>query len=96
MTPFRVLLGIHPRVGNDTDIRELLQSELIAELDDGRAELREEAKGNIVKVQNENKATYNKKRKNSTVIEKEIWLLLNGRSKVLGSSSRINISDHMR
>lgn len=64
MTPFRVLLGIHPRIKDNPDIRELLDKEIITSFDNGRAELREEAKRNIEKIQKENQKTYDGKRKN--------------------------------
>lgn len=63
MTPFRVLLGIHPRVKNRHDIKKLLEDKLIASFDDERTELRAEAKRNIEKVQQENRKTYNRRRK---------------------------------
>jgi len=64
MTPFRVLLGVHPRIRDNPDIRELLEDEIVMSFDDNRTELRMEARGNIEKIQKENMKTYNKKRKN--------------------------------
>lgn len=63
MTPFRVLLDVHPRIRDSPDIREL-EDEIVMSFDDNRTELRMEARGNIEKIQKENKKTYDKKRKN--------------------------------
>lgn len=63
MTPFRVLLGVHPRTRDNPDIRKLLEDEIIMSFDDDRMELRAEAKRNIEKIQQENRKIYDKKRK---------------------------------
>lgn len=63
MTPFRVLLGVHPRIRDNSDIRELFESEVAISFDDDRMELRAEAKRNIEKIQRGNKKTYDRKRK---------------------------------
>lgn len=63
VTPFRVLLGTHPRVKDSPDIRELLENKIITSFDDSQTELRVEAKRNIEKIQKENKRIYDKKRK---------------------------------
>lgn len=62
MTLFRVLLGVHPRIRDNPDVKELLQSEMITSFDDDREELRKKAQENIEKIQRENKASYNKKK----------------------------------
>lgn len=61
--PFRVLLGVHPRIRDSPDIRELLEDEIVTSFDDSRMELRVEAKRSIEKIQRENKKIYDKKRK---------------------------------
>lgn len=63
VAPFRVPLGVNPRIRDDPDIRELLHSESIASFDDDREELREQTHKNIERIQKENKTTYDKKRK---------------------------------
>lgn len=83
MTPFRVLLGIHPHIRDSPDVKELLEDEIIMSFDDERRELRAEAKKNIEKVQQENRKTFNKKRKSPQTIVKEISLRLNAHSRVL-------------
>jgi len=64
-TPFHVLLGLNPRIRDNPSIREILESELIASFSASRDELRLRAKDNILKVQDENRRNYNKKRKKS-------------------------------
>lgn len=66
MTPFRVLLGVHPRIRDDPDVRRILEDELVASFDDDRDELRQQVKRNIEKIQRDNKAGYDKKRKKPT------------------------------
>lgn len=66
MTPFRVLLGVHPRIRDSPDIRELLENEIVMSFDDDRMELRAEAKKNIEKIQQENRKNYDRKRKEPT------------------------------
>lgn len=62
-TPFRVLLGVYPRVRDDPDVKEILENELVTSFNDDRDELRRQAKQNIEKIQRENKANYDKRRK---------------------------------
>lgn len=63
MTPFRLLFGIHPRIRENPDIRELLERELITSFENDREELRDQAKKSIERVQRENKKNYDAKRK---------------------------------
>lgn len=51
MTPFRILLGVCPRIKDNPDIRKLLEDEIVMSFDDNRMELRAEAKKNIEEVQ---------------------------------------------
>ncbi|KMQ86624.1 blastopia polyprotein [Lasius niger] len=67
MTPFRVMLGVDPRIRDNPDIKELLQNELITLFSDDREELREQAQKSIEKIQRENKANYDKKRKEPSI-----------------------------
>lgn len=62
-TPFRVMLGVEPRVRDDPHIRELLDGELVASFNGDRDELREQARKNIEKIQRENRKGYDRKRK---------------------------------
>lgn len=47
----------------DIHLREIINEEIIESFDQQRVELREEAKSNICKIQEENRRTYNKRRK---------------------------------
>lgn len=62
-TPFRVLLDMYPHVRYNLDIKEILENELIASFNEDRDELRQQAKENIEKIQRENRAIYDRKRK---------------------------------
>lgn len=61
--PFRVLFGVHPRIRDNPNIKEILENEILTSFDDSRQELRSQARENILKIQDENKRNYNKKRK---------------------------------
>ncbi|KAJ0170401.1 hypothetical protein K1T71_013772 [Dendrolimus kikuchii] len=61
MTPFELLIGTKMRDKND-DILKLIQEENLEKFEDQRLELREKAKQNIQKIQEENRKVYNKKR----------------------------------
>lgn len=67
MTPFRLLFGIHPRIRDDPDIRELLQNELTTSFDHDREELQDQARESIEKIQQQNKKNYDAKRKKAFV-----------------------------
>jgi len=62
-TPFRVLLGVNPRICDNPGVREILEKELLISFDESRDELRLRAKDKILKIQDENRRNYNKKRK---------------------------------
>ncbi|EFN63233.1 hypothetical protein EAG_07294, partial [Camponotus floridanus] len=51
------------RLKNDLRIRELIESEILDAVQDERDELRLRAKENILKIQQENRKNFNKKRK---------------------------------
>lgn len=63
MSPFKLLLGVRPRLKDFPDIREWLEKEWIESFQNKRDELRAQASENIAKIQRENKHTYNKKRR---------------------------------
>ncbi|GFS52817.1 retrovirus-related Pol polyprotein from transposon 17.6 [Trichonephila clavipes] len=62
-TPFELLTGVQMRNKEDLKIRDLLMQELEEQYLDQRESMRQDAKRNILKIQGENKKTYNKKRK---------------------------------
>lgn len=63
LSPFQVLLGAHPRLKNCPEIKEILEKERLESFQDTREELRAEARKNIVKIQQENKRSFDKRRK---------------------------------
>lgn len=54
---------MYPRVRDDPDVKEILENELVTSFNNDRDELRRQAKQNIEKIQRENKANYDKRRK---------------------------------
>jgi len=60
--PFHLLFGVHARLKDNPEIRELIEKECIESYQSERDKLREKAKENIVKIQRENKRSFNKKR----------------------------------
>lgn len=61
-TPFELLIGTKIRLGSDVALAELVNDEIKNAFDAERDRVREEARANIRKVQEENKKTYNHKR----------------------------------
>lgn len=65
MTPFELLIGRNMRLKDDLKLRELLKEATIETFHQERSRLRRKAKENILKIQEENRKTYNRKRKKS-------------------------------
>lgn len=65
-TPFEVLVGVKMYCKDDIRIKELLEQEVVTNFDHQRSEARREAKESILRLQNENKHTYNLRRKTAT------------------------------
>ena len=63
------------RLKEDSNIRELIVEEWIELFEEGRDEEREKAAEKIVKMQEENRKSYNKKGKRQRSIKTEILLL---------------------
>lgn len=64
-TPFELLMGAKMRNKEDIEIVELLEEEIISQYDENREIIREQAKEHILKIQEENRRGFNKKRKKS-------------------------------
>lgn len=64
-TPFQLLFGVKMRLKEDSKMRELIEQEWTARFEEHRDELREAAKNQIIKVQEENKRGYDRKHKES-------------------------------
>jgi len=62
-TPFKLLFGTNIRIKDEPKIKELIEEEWIKMFEENRDKLRSEAKQNILKIQQENRRNYNKKRK---------------------------------
>ncbi|KAM8701704.1 hypothetical protein ACLKA7_011559 [Drosophila subpalustris] len=62
-TPFEMLVGVKMRTKEDLEIRDLINKEAVRVFNDERSDLRAKDKAQIVKLQSENKMTYNLRRK---------------------------------
>lgn len=69
-TPFELLTGTKMRNREEKRILEILEEERINSMMDQVKTIREEARKNILKVQEENKRGYNKKRKKAHIYKK--------------------------
>ncbi|GFT06181.1 hypothetical protein TNCV_1595801 [Trichonephila clavipes] len=63
MTPFELLFGTNMKSCQDIEIVELLNDEITAQFQEQRDALRQDAKKQIYKVQDENRRTYNLRRR---------------------------------
>ncbi|GFW92096.1 hypothetical protein TNCV_2153751 [Trichonephila clavipes] len=69
-SPFELLIGVKMKNPEDVMIRNLLEEESEEQLFQHRDNLRREAKQNILKIQEENRRTYNRKRKKAHLYKK--------------------------
>ncbi|XP_055928750.1 uncharacterized protein LOC129959880 [Argiope bruennichi] len=65
-TPFELMIGVQMRHKNDQKILDILQEEYEQMVIDNHEDIREEARQNILRLQEENKRAYNKRRKKAT------------------------------
>lgn len=56
-TPFEILIGRNMRLGSDLQIRDVLREFVLELFNQERADLRGEARRNILKIQEENRET---------------------------------------
>ncbi|GFX22932.1 transposon Ty3-I Gag-Pol polyprotein [Trichonephila clavipes] len=63
MTPFELLFGTKMKFCQDIEIVDLLNDEITAQFQEQRDALRQDAKKQIYKVQDENRRTYNLRRR---------------------------------
>lgn len=68
-SPFELLTGVKMHNENDLHIVQLLEEELVNLFEERRDEMREDAKRQIQKVQAENRASFNRGRKETTKYE---------------------------
>ncbi|GFX70452.1 transposon Tf2-11 polyprotein [Trichonephila clavipes] len=69
-SPFKLLIEVKMKNPEDVIIRNLLEEESQEQLFQHRDNLRREAKQNILKIQEENRRTYNRKRKEAHLYKK--------------------------
>lgn len=69
MTPFQLLFGVKMKTKDDIEAQSLIEQEIIETFIDDREQLREQAKKQILVVAEENKRTFNAKRKQATKYE---------------------------
>lgn len=75
-SPFELMLGTKMRTRDDMEICELLQQEHRDGYVQSREKLRQSAKVQIMKVQEENKKTFDKKRKQSSKYKEGDWVAI--------------------
>ncbi|CAD7013666.1 unnamed protein product [Ceratitis capitata] len=63
MTPFELLIGVKMRTADDFNIKNLIEDEIRQLHQEQRNDLRQQAKNQILKIQDENRKTYNLRRK---------------------------------
>lgn len=64
-TPFELLVGTKMRTNEDLQLQDYINKEILSAFNDDRNDLRAKAKTSILKVQSENKRTYNLRRKSA-------------------------------
>lgn len=62
-SPFELLTGIKMKNKEDMKVKEMLEEEYINKINQDRDNMREEAKNNILKIQQENRQQFDRKRK---------------------------------
>lgn len=65
-TPFKILTGLDMRTSENIELRNLLADSLVEELQIQREDVRKQAIENISKIQEENRRSFNSKRKQET------------------------------
>ncbi|UYV74585.1 hypothetical protein LAZ67_12000202 [Cordylochernes scorpioides] len=67
MSPFELLVGVKMRKEEDLRLLEMIEEELASTFDEERDQKRKAAKQELLKIQEENRNTFNKKRKKAFV-----------------------------
>ncbi|GFU73235.1 transposon Ty3-G Gag-Pol polyprotein [Trichonephila clavipes] len=92
-TPFELLFGTQINNKIDLRIQQLIDEQLQLEFNKNRELLRKAAKAQIIKVQNENKKSYNLRRKSPYLYSvKDLVAIIKERNKDLDKNSAINLS----
>ncbi|XP_033222550.1 uncharacterized protein K02A2.6-like [Belonocnema kinseyi] len=66
LTPFELLFGVQMKTEGDLMLKQLLEEEIQTEFEKNREDLRKKAKAQIMKVQEENRYSYNLRRRKAT------------------------------
>ncbi|GFX05391.1 uncharacterized protein TNCV_4076511 [Trichonephila clavipes] len=95
-TPFELLFGT--QINNKTDLRiqQLIDEQLQLEFNENRELLRKAAKTQILKVQNENKKSYNLRRKSPYLYSVKDLVAIKKTQQDLDKNSAINLSVHIK
>lgn len=70
VSPFEVMFGVRPRMPTKPQLAEIVEQELVREFDEQRDEMRERAAAQIVRVQEENRRNFNRRRKEAQKYER--------------------------
>lgn len=70
MTPFELMLGVKMRRKEDPQILELIAQKSVESFESSREELRNLARSNLCRIQEENRRTFNRKRKSALLYKK--------------------------
>ncbi|GFW14379.1 transposon Ty3-G Gag-Pol polyprotein [Trichonephila clavipes] len=94
--PFELLFGT--QINNKTDLRiqQLIDEQIQLEFNENRELLRKATKAQIIKVQNENKKSYNLRRKSPYLYGVKDLVDIKKRNKDLDINSAINLSVHIK
>uniref|UniRef100_A0A034WN84 Retrotransposable element Tf2 155 kDa protein type 2 n=1 Tax=Bactrocera dorsalis TaxID=27457 RepID=A0A034WN84_BACDO len=68
-TPFKILTGLDMCMANMPELQELLDDEAVDELNEDRELVRKQARENISQIQQENRRSYNLRRRKETSYE---------------------------
>lgn len=76
MTPFKLMFGVEMKK-KDSDLMKVIEEEMLEEFNSEREKIREMAKESISKITKENRATYNRKRKEARKYEVDDLVAIN-------------------
>ncbi|GFT17157.1 transposon Ty3-I Gag-Pol polyprotein [Trichonephila clavipes] len=96
MTPFELLFGTKMKSCQDIEIVELLNDEITAQFQEQRDALRQDAKKQIYKVQDENRRTYNLRRRQAHKYQLHDLVAIKRTQFGPGLKLKQNTSDHTK
>lgn len=104
-SPFELLFGVQPRQTSEHHLQEIIEAEYQKNFTDDREDLRKTAKQQILRVQEENKKNFNKRRKPARIYEVDDWVAIKRiqftnlaklKSKFLGPYRVVAVKSHDR